>query len=119
MIDVAKIAAEGVSGALGLAATYRAPGSPPDAAGLAVRIAPSDADARIELAGGRTPFGREGIRFRVYPAPVGTVLDLKKGGTLTRAADGYQMSGEAFVLTGDGEAADRGRHSWFASVRRA
>lgn len=119
MIDIAKIAAEGVSSALGLAATYRATGSPPDAAGLAVSIVPSDADARIELAGGRTPFGREAIRFRVYSVPVGIVLDLKKGGTLTRAADGHQMSGEAFVLTGDGEAADRGRHSWFAPVRRA
>lgn len=119
MIDIAKIAAEGVSSALGLAATYRAPGDAPDATGLAVSIVPADADARIELAGGRTPFGREAIRFRVYAVPVGAALNLSKGGSITRAADGFAMSGEAFTLTGDGEAADRGRYSWFVSVRRA
>jgi hypothetical protein len=117
MIDIAKIAAEGVSSALGLAAIWRAPGLAPDAPGLAVSIVPSDADARVEI--GRAAFGREAIRFRVYSVPVGIALDLKKSGTITRADDGAAMAGEVFTLTGDGEAADRGRYSWFVSVRRA
>lgn len=117
MIDIAKTAAEGVSSALGLDATWRAPGLAPDAPGLAVRIVPSDADARVEF--GRATFGREAIRFRVYSVPVGIALDLKKSGTITRADDGQQMAGEAFILTGDPEAADRGRYSWFVSAKRA
>lgn len=116
MIDIAKIAAEGVSSALGLAATYRAPGAGAGASGVPVSIVPSDADARVEI--GRSNFVREAIRFRVYSVPVGVVLDLKKGGSITRADDGQQMAGETFALTGDGEAADRGRYSWFAPARR-
>lgn len=103
MIDIAKIAAEGVASALGRPGLYFPPNAAPGAEGAAVLLVTSEADSVTE--GGPARFGKKSPRFRVYQAPA-----MKIGGAIVH-------DGRLFRLTSDPEAADRGRYSWFVSVR--